>query len=116
MISALRLADPATVAELIELQRAAYRVEAQLIGAVGYRVEDGVVDVCRLVVHPAAFRRGVATALLDELDGHHPGAAGWSVSTASANRPARALYERRGFGSQRQSETPDGVRIVHYAR
>lgn len=74
MTATLALGDPATVAELIGLQRAAYRVEApagagetfigargggRLVGALGHRRADGIVDVRRLVVHPDAVRRGV---------------------------------------------------------
>lgn len=148
MTVALSLAEPATVDALVALQRAAYRVEADLIGAdvipaltetpdelagsgetflgmreagrllgaIGYRREGDLVDVCRLVVDPSAFRRGIATALLDALEAREHDAARWTVSTAMANAPARALYERRGFRPAGEATAGPGVRIVRYVR
>ena len=60
-----------------------------LTGAVSWKVlADGTVDIHRLVVAPRAFRRGVATALLDALDARYPGRR-MLVSTGRANEPAR---------------------------
>src|SRR6476646_1831606 len=40
--------------------------ETGLAGAVSWvRLQDGTLDICRLMVHPRAHRRGIATALLD---------------------------------------------------
>jgi len=133
----LDLADPDTLRQLWELQRAAYAVEAELIGFDGIpplhespqelrgcgesflgldddtglaaavswtRLQDGTLDICRLMVHPRAHRRGLATALLDSLDRLEP-AARAVVATGTANRPALALYQRRGF-------TPTGTRQI----
>jgi len=82
---------------------------AGLSGAVaGQLLADGTVDICRLVVAPRAFRGGVATALLDELDRRYP-ANPMIVSTDSANEPALALYRRRGFRPVRQREPAPGL-------
>ncbi|GAB7028815.1 GNAT family N-acetyltransferase [Streptomyces sp. NPDC021749] len=133
----LDLADPGTLRQLWQLQRAAYAVEAELIGFDGIpplhetlqelrsctesflgvtdetglvgavswaRLHDGTLDICRLVVHPRAHRRGIATALLNSLDAMEP-AEVTLVSTGTANQPALALYQRRGF-------TPTGKRQI----
>lgn len=148
-IGPLDLAAPGLADELVALQRASYRVEAELIGsdrmpvlyetadqlraagetflgarlgggrlagAISYkRLDDGSVDIHRLVVDPAAFRRGIATALLDALETAAP-AARTLVATGAANAPARALYERRGFRAVRELEVAGGVRIVQMER
>jgi putative phosphoesterase len=44
------------------------RLDGRLVGAVSYKRRGGVVDIHRLVVHPDAFRRGLATRLLDALE------------------------------------------------
>lgn len=139
----LDLADPDTLQQLWELQRASYAVEAQLIafdglpplhespeqlracdesflgvrdesklvGAVGStRLPNGALDICRLVVHPVAHRRGVATALLDALDSIEP-AELTVVSTGTANLPALALYRRRGFAPVGERQVAPGVTI-----
>ncbi|HEY0638262.1 MAG TPA: GNAT family N-acetyltransferase [Pseudonocardiaceae bacterium] len=140
----LELTD-ALVARVVEVQRAAYAVEAALIGFDGIpalhegpddvrasgeeflgwhdeggvlagvlgwrRLPDGAVDICRLVVSPERHRRGVATALLDALDEVAP-ADRTVVSTATANGPALALYERRGFRRVDTREIAPGVTIT----
>ena len=84
-----------------------------LCGAVAWQsLDDGTVDICRLVVAPRAFRGGVATALLDELDRRFP-ANPMIVSTGSGNEPALELYRpaRVSRGpSARGGAGPDGHR------
>jgi ribosomal protein S18 acetylase RimI-like enzyme len=147
-VAELDLGDDATLARLVELQRASYAVEAELIGAaelppmrespaelrdcgerflgatsdgalvgaVSFRRAGGTVDIHRLVVDPAAFRRGVATALLDALEDSQADATHWTVGTGAANAPARALYERRGFTVSEEREVPGGIRWVRLDR
>jgi ribosomal protein S18 acetylase RimI-like enzyme len=144
----LDLGDDATLASLVALQRASYRVEAELIGApslppltetpeelracgesflgaaeerrllgaVAYKRAGDTVDIHRLVVHPAAFRRGIATGLLDALEAREADAGRWIVGTAAANRPALALYERRGFAVAEEQELPGGLRYLRLER
>lgn len=89
---------------------------AGLSGAVAWKLlDDGTVDICRLVVAPRAFRGGVATALLDELDRRYLGHR-MIVSTGSANEPALALYRRRGFRPVRQREAAPGLMVTELTR
>jgi ribosomal protein S18 acetylase RimI-like enzyme len=147
-VVALDLADAALVGELVELQRASYRVEADLIGAeslpamhetaeqlracgesflgalrtgrllgaLGYVRDGETVDIHRLVVHPAAFRRGLATALLDALEAREDGARRWIVGTSAANEPALALYAGRGFRVAEERTLPGGIRYLGLER
>jgi ribosomal protein S18 acetylase RimI-like enzyme len=144
----LDLSDAATLAALVRVQRASYRVEAELIGfhdlpplretpddlarveesflgafdagrllgAVAFRRHRTWVDIYRLVVDPVAFRRGVATRLLDALDALHADAAWTTVATGEKNAPAVALYERRGFHPVGQTAVAPGIRIVRFER
>lgn len=146
-VRTLALQDTATLHAIVVLQRASYRVEADLIGvdaipalsespealaacgetflgigdasrlrgAISYKREGDLVDIHRLVVDPAELRRGIATRLLDALAAREADAERWIVSTAAANAPARALYERRGFTVARELEAA-GLPIVEYAR
>ncbi len=142
-VRSLDLGDPATVEAIVALQRASYAIEAEmigttdlpalketpeqlararetfigafdphLVGALSYTRRLGTLDIHRLVVHPDAFRRGIATALLAAL----PRARRVIVSTAVANAPARALYERHGFRAITESTVPQGIGIVHLER
>jgi ribosomal protein S18 acetylase RimI-like enzyme len=144
----LDLGDVATLDRLIALQRAAYAVEAQLIGAselppmretpaevgatgetflgarrdgrlvgaLSFKRAGGTVDIHRLVVDPAAFRGGIATALLDVLEERERDATHWVVGTGAANAPARALYERRGYAVTEERIVAGGIRWVRLDR
>ncbi|OWA18078.1 GNAT family N-acetyltransferase [Streptomyces sp. CS159] len=88
------------------------RDERRLVGAVAWtRSGNGVLDICRLVVHPVAHRRGVATALLDALDSIEP-AELTVVSTGTANLPAVELYRRRGFRPVGERRIAPGVAVT----
>jgi ribosomal protein S18 acetylase RimI-like enzyme len=144
----LDLGDPQTLADIVRVQRASYRVEADLIGfeglpplretpqelagtgesflgafedgrllgAVSYKRDATLVDIHRLVVDPAAFRRGIATRLLDALDETAADAASITVATGEKNAPAVALYERRGFHAVGTTTVAPGIRIVRFER
>lgn len=144
----LDLGDPETLEALVGLQRAAYRVEAdllgvetlpaltetgqqlrasgerflgaydagRLVGAVSWRREGDLLDIRRLVVAPDAFRRGIGSRLLEELDAVEGGARRTIVATGAANPPARRLYERHGFNPTEERLAPGGVPIVIYER
>jgi ribosomal protein S18 acetylase RimI-like enzyme len=87
-----------------------------LAGAVAWEIlADGTVDIHRLMVSPRAFRRGVATALLDGLDDLHPGRR-LLVSTGRANVPAVTLYRRRGFAVVREHEVIPGLFVTELER
>jgi len=90
--------------------------ETGLAGAVSWKIlDDGTVDIHRLVVAPRAFRRGVASALLDELDACFPGRP-MLVSTGRDNGPALELYRRRGFRVAREREAVPGLWVAELAR
>ena len=87
-----------------------------LAGAVSWKIlDDGTVDIHRLVVAPRAFRRGVASALLDALDARYPDR-GMLVSTGRDNEPARELYRGRGFSVVRDREPIPGLWITEMER
>ena len=90
--------------------------DGALLGAVSFKRAGGTVDIHRLVVDPGAFRRGVATALLDALEARQSDATHWTVGTGAANGPARALYERRGFTLTEERIVPGGIRWVRLDR
>jgi ribosomal protein S18 acetylase RimI-like enzyme len=85
--------------------------EKGLTGAVSYRLDGSTVDIHRLVVHPRAHRRGIATRLLDALpDGPQV------VSTGTGNEPALRLYRGRGFVETGTREVAPGVTLTELAR
>lgn len=139
--------DPDLALRVRDLQRVAYRIEAELIGydrmpplreevtdilrldltilgamegasligVLGYVRVSGTVDIDRLAVEPARFRRGVGRMLLDGLHLRESDASRFEVSTGAANRPAIALYEAMGYRLTSEEISHD-VRLAHFAR
>jgi ribosomal protein S18 acetylase RimI-like enzyme len=90
--------------------------ETGLTGAVSWKVlDDGTIDIHRLVVAPRAFRRGIATTLLDALDARFR-SRHTVVSTGRDNGPARELYRRRGFAVVREREVIPGLWVTDLER
>jgi ribosomal protein S18 acetylase RimI-like enzyme len=85
---------------------------AGLAGAVSWALlADGTLNICRLVVHPRAHRRGIATALLGALDAAEP-ATRTTVSTGTANVPALTLYRYRGFTPTQEREIAPHITVT----
>ncbi|WP_214627819.1 GNAT family N-acetyltransferase [Paenibacillus agaridevorans] len=92
-----------------------YRDGENLLGLIAYEKSGPELDICRLVVHPSAFRRGIATKLLEHvLEREAPDRA--TVSTGKENGPAIALYKRFGFTEKREIEVAPGFFISSLVR
>lgn len=140
--------DRAVADRVLAIQRAAYRVEADLVGydtipplteslaelrarpliflgarcdevlagVLGYARGGDTVDIDRLAVDPAFFRRGLAGRLLRELFVRERDAGRFLVSTGLGNDPAVRLYERFGFEVVGADEPVPGARVVRLER
>ncbi|WP_049576023.1 GNAT family N-acetyltransferase [Nonomuraea sp. SBT364] len=89
--------------------------EQRLLGAVAWTESDDEVDIDRLVVAPAAHRRGIGRALVTEVLAR-AGERRIVVSTGRDNVPARTLYEKLGFVLKGEAEPVPGLWVVDYAR
>lgn len=154
MIHHIQLESNSEILELLSLQLAAYRVEAELIGldeipplkdgipsireadetfigyylpedsakilvgAISYKREGCAVTICRLMVHPDYFRRGIARKLLGfVIDGQKQGGAPrFIVSTGSANKPALQLYFSFGFKERSVRTVSPGILLATLER
>ncbi|KAA9145501.1 GNAT family N-acetyltransferase [Microbacterium lushaniae] len=83
----------------------------RVVGALGYRTDDGIVDLDRLIVDPSCHRRGIGSRLVKRAlaEGSRV-----TVSTGRENAPARRLYESLGFVSQGDREVIPGLWISEY--
>ncbi|MFI6324063.1 GNAT family N-acetyltransferase [Nonomuraea sp. NPDC050556] len=143
----MRIAEISPDGRLLELQHAAYAVEAKLIGddripplrenladlqakplawlgafeevwlagAVAYTETPEAVDIDRLIVDPAAHRRGIGRALVEEVLAR-AGTRKITVATGRENVPARTLYENLGFQKVDDAEPVPGLWITEYSR
>jgi ribosomal protein S18 acetylase RimI-like enzyme len=143
-VEQLDLSDEATAREVLALQRAAYRVEADLIGFDGIPPLHESLD--ELVAEPlrwigirdeARVVAALAYELIDDLcdinrlvvspDSFGQGLASTlvgslldhpriTVSTGTSNTPARRLYEKLGFSRTGEWEIAPGVTVTQYER
>lgn len=91
-------------------------VDHTLAAVLAYDRVGETVDIDRLAVDPAYFRRGLARRLLRELFVRERDATHFTVSTGDGNAPAIRLYEGFGFTSVREEEPTPGIRIIHLER
>jgi ribosomal protein S18 acetylase RimI-like enzyme len=108
------LESPADVAALDLTLLGAFE-DAVLVGVLGYQRIEDVVDVDRVAVSTAHFRKGIARRLLEALHKRECTAVRFEVSTGAANPAAIALYTGAGYQLVRK-ETLTGIDIVHLAR
>ncbi|MGO4500918.1 GNAT family N-acetyltransferase [Paenibacillus sp. 2RAB27] len=89
-----------------------------LAGAISFEREGCIVTICRMMVHPNFFRRGIASSLLQHImkEQELAGAVLFIVSTGTANLPAIRLYERYGFILKRVFTVPPGVSLTTFER
>lgn len=59
--------------------------------------EPNTATVCRVMVHPDYFRRGLAVALLSAAMAEYAPESAWEVTAEVRNEPAVSLYEKLGF-------------------
>ncbi|RUQ26655.1 GNAT family N-acetyltransferase [Peribacillus cavernae] len=84
-----------------------YFIDEKLVGAVSYSLEDETVHICRLIVDPAHFRKGIAQKLLAHLQ-NEGSPERMIVSTGKDNHPAISLYLKNGFKLIRDIEAAPG--------
>ena len=92
----------------------AYWVDAVLVGVLSFESKPGLLDIGRLIVDPAAFRRGIASALLRAIEHYGEPGGKLTVSTAAKNLPAVQLYQKQGYHLTEQTTLPDGLALVRF--
>ncbi|MBW9234550.1 GNAT family N-acetyltransferase, partial [Leptospira santarosai] len=69
-----------------------YYEDNQLLGVLSYEENEDFVDICRLVVSPASFRKGIGRQLVSYVVEEIRGSRDVIVSTGLKNTPAVTLY------------------------
>jgi ribosomal protein S18 acetylase RimI-like enzyme len=93
-----------------------YLVDDKLVAFLSYEEEESMVDICRMVVHPDYFRKGIARMLLQELFTRVPFGVKFTVSTGRDNLPAVHLYLQSGFKIVKDVEVTKGFYITVFEK
>lgn len=88
----------------------------ELVGVLSSTEDGDQTEICRLVVAPTHFRRGIASRLLEHTLGMAGPDATIQVSTGRANAPAIALYKKYGFVEGAAREVEPGVEVLALTR
>lgn len=88
----------------------------QLCGVISIKIENGVMDIHRLFVHPKYFRKGIAKMLLDFVQTNETGFETITVSTGSDNVPAINFYQKNGFSKEKEIKTAEGLSITLFKK
>ncbi|WP_075620259.1 GNAT family N-acetyltransferase [Paenisporosarcina indica] len=87
--------------------------DSQLFGVLSYEETEEIIDICRLVVSPDSFRKGVGRQLVEYVTNEVRQSRDVVVSTGQKNTPAVTLYKRLGFVEEETFEVADGVRLIN---
>ncbi|SFA87163.1 MULTISPECIES: N-acetyltransferase [unclassified Bacillus (in: firmicutes)] len=74
-----------------------YYEKEMLVGALSLKIQEGVIDIHRLIVHPDHFRKGIAKQLMNFVEAEIEDVHTIIVSTGSKNEPAVRFYLNNGF-------------------
>lgn len=89
-----------------------YFIERQLVGALSFKRKGDMAEICRLMVHPDHFRRGIASSLLLFLERSGDGIRQLTVMTGAKNEPAVKLYKKLGFAEVEKNDVVPGVPMI----
>lgn len=92
------------------------RDRGALVGVLSFTATPALLDIGRLIVDPAYFRRGIAGALLDAAERRAAPGMRLTVSTAEKNLSAVRLYRKHGYQIAQRTTLPDGLALVRLSK
>lgn len=94
----------------------AYMEEGELAGALSYKKINDQLDLCKMIVDPKHFRKGIARRLLAHLESSHTDVSSIVVSTGARNEPAVQLYLRQGYERTGTKEVAPGLELAFFQK
>lgn len=87
----------------------------ELCGIISIKIEDEELDIHRLIVHPAHFKKGIAQRLLHFLESEFE-VKTIKVATASKNTPAVRFYEKNGFRNRKEVIVDEQLSLTFFEK
>jgi ribosomal protein S18 acetylase RimI-like enzyme len=88
----------------------------ELAGAISYTIDGHELTICRMVVDPNHFRKGIAQRLLAEVEKNNKEMNVLKVSTGKENTPAKRLYLKNGYKLVSDLEVVSGLFISNFEK
>jgi ribosomal protein S18 acetylase RimI-like enzyme len=93
-----------------------YFEDDELAGAVSFTKKGEELTICRMVVHPNHFRKGIGQKLLKSVEELEPAIPIIRVSTGRDNFPAKNLYQKNGYQLAKEIEVAPGFYISSFKK
>lgn len=93
-----------------------YFEDDELLGALSYTIEGKELTICRMVVHPNHFQKGIAQKLLQSVEKLHNEINVYTLSTGRDNFPAKKLYIKNGYDMVGETEVVPGFFISNFEK
>jgi len=88
-------------------------IEGKIIGSVRGRLLQLTCYIGRLIVHPAHQRRGIGTALMDEIEKRFQGVERFELFTGHKSEGNLRFYERLGYRPFRSEKVSETLELVY---
>ncbi|MFD2444608.1 GNAT family N-acetyltransferase [Bacillus sp. CGMCC 1.16607] len=89
-----------------------YYINHELVAFISFDMNENEIEICRLVVHPNHFRKGIGKKLVEYVIKEISKDKKVIVSTGQKNFPAKKLYEFFGFKEVKNIEVATDVYIT----
>ena len=93
-----------------------YFEENELVGALSFTIDGEELTICRMIVHPNHFRKGIAQKLLNYVEETNKDITVLKVSTGKKNSPAKSLYYKLGYQLVWDLEVAPGFYISQFEK
>lgn len=93
-----------------------YFLNRELSGVISIKVENTVIDIHRLFVHPLHFKKGIARMLLGYVEKSEKGWGKIVVSTGSKNIPAINFYIKNGFSIAKEIKVNEHLSLTQFSK
>ncbi|MBA9027086.1 GNAT family N-acetyltransferase [Peribacillus huizhouensis] len=110
------LKDTVETIQASEEQFFGYFIENQLVGFISLEETEKNINICRMVVHPSFFRKGIAKKLVHYVLHAIKGSKKITVMTGEKNYPAKNLYLSLGFVEVKIIEVADGIFLTSFEK
>ena len=92
-----------------------YYEKSELCGVISLKVEQKIVDIHRLIVHPNHFKKGIAQLLFNYVI-HEFEANQIKVATGSKNIPAINFYLKNGFNKTNEVVVNEKLSLTFFEK
>ncbi len=93
-----------------------YFIDEELCGVISVKLEEDIVDIHRLFVHPNHLRKGIAKKLLYFLQEEFHDAKKMIVTTGSKNSPAIEFYQKNGFTMLKELTVEENLSLTLFEK